>query len=379
MITFRPSPTSFRVSRSDLVANVLGRFTEPLPVDAMRSTLNPLWTSQLRGVIESITPTGDTARTIRLRCNHEFEAHRAGQFVTVGVDVDGVRHHRSYSVSSAPAPIGVDRRARRTIEITVQGVVGGTVSTHLTSDARVGDIVHLTPPAGEFVLPDTPPGKLLFITAGSGITPVMSMLRHLARLAPHPDRCSVTMIHYAPSLDRTIFADELICLSESAAWLELHLVHTAGPGVRHLDRTELDRVCADRADRVTYACGPTGLLDTATDLWNADGIADLLHVEKFTTPSITAMPGDTHDGSGTAAFRRSGVTTTVGAGATILTAAEDAGVVAPSGCRTGVCHTCTAHLVSGCARDIRDGRITEAGSHVQICVSTPLGHAELDL
>ena len=60
-------------------------------------------------------------------------------------------------------------------------------------------------------------------------------------------------------------------------------------------------------------------------------------------------------------------------------AAEDAGVTAPSGCRTGVCHTCTAHLVSGCVRDIRDGRITEAGSHVQICVSTPLGHAELDL
>ena len=140
-------------------------FTPLLPDDYLE-LINPLWSTQeLRGRIERIYPETEDAVTILIK---------PGQYLRIGLDIDGVRHWRAYSLTSDP-----DREDGR-ISITVKNVDEGTVSPHLVRGCEPGVIVGLGGVEGDFVLPEELPEKLLFISAGSGITPIMSMLRHLA-------------------------------------------------------------------------------------------------------------------------------------------------------------------------------------------------------
>ena len=148
----------------------------PLLPDDYLELVNPLWSTQeLRGRIERIERETDSAVTVFIRPGYDWSGHKAGQYTRVGVVVDGVFHWRAYSLTSEPDhPQGY-------IAITPKRVDEGVVSPYLTNDARPGDIVRLGGVEGDFVLPDEPPERLLFISAGSGVTPIMSMLRSLER------------------------------------------------------------------------------------------------------------------------------------------------------------------------------------------------------
>ena len=148
----------------------------PLLPDDYLELVNPLWSTQeLRGRIERIEREIDSADTVFIRPGYDWPGHKAGQYTRVGVVVDGVFHWRAYSLTSEPDhPQGY-------IAITPKRVDEGVVSPYLTNDARPGDIVRLGGVEGDFVLPDEPPERLLFISAGSGVTPIMSMLRSLER------------------------------------------------------------------------------------------------------------------------------------------------------------------------------------------------------
>lgn len=347
---------------------VLDRLTSPLPTEAYRTALNPLWAATPRGRITAIRPLTATSVAITMRTNRAWPGHRPGQFVTVGVDVDGVRHHRCYSLTSVAAGAGAT-----TIEIAVHHVPGGVVSGHLNQRAKVGDLIHLDAPAGEFVLPTNEPRRLLFLSGGSGVTPVVAMLRELDRRRSTAD---VVVIHYSPSADATMFGTELNGLCE-AAGRQLHLVHPE-QGDPLFSHAELIRLCPDWAARTAYSCGPAPLMNAATGLWDDAGVLDALHLESFTPPAVV-RPADAAPSDTVVTFDRSGVTTTVGDATTLLEVAEAAGVRAPSGCRSGVCHTCTTKLSSGCVINARTGRSADAGSHVQTCVSLPVGDVSLDL
>lgn len=195
-----------------------------------------------------------------------WAGHRAGQYVGIGVDVDGVRFTRSYSLTS---PEGAEH-----LTVTVQEVDGGAVSPTLVRDLPIGTIVELEQAAGEFTLPDPLPEKLLFVTAGSGITPVMGMLRTLDRAGTMPD---VVLVHGARTPEDTIFRAELAGLAARHPSLRVVLRHSAVSG--RLDPATIDTVVADRADRTVYACGPDGLLDALESAW--DGVV----AERFTPPA----------------------------------------------------------------------------------------------
>src|SRR5690348_7318067 len=151
-------------------------FTPLLPDDYLE-LINPLWsTRELRGRIERIHREQGDAVTIVIRPGHEWPGHRPGQYLRVGVVVDGVFHWRAYSLTSSP------ERADGCIAITPKLVPEGVVTPFLVGQARPGAVIRLGGVEGDFVLPEPPPEKLLFISAGSGITPIMSMLRHLARV-----------------------------------------------------------------------------------------------------------------------------------------------------------------------------------------------------
>src|SRR3954447_2608153 len=187
------------------IRSTAAQLTTPLHPDDYLRLVNPLWSArELRGRIEKVVPETDDSATLIIRPGWGWSyKHSPGQYVGIGVQVEGKFQWRSYSVSSAP------ERRGRTISITVRAMPEGLLSSHLVRGLEPGTIVRLALPQGDFVLPDPPPPKILFWTGGSGITPVMSMLRTLHRRGTMPD---VVHVHSAPTRDQIIFRDELHAL-----------------------------------------------------------------------------------------------------------------------------------------------------------------------
>ena len=342
-------------------------FFSPLLPDDYLELINPLWSTQeLRGRIERIHPEADGAVTVVIKPGHRWGGHRAGQYLRIGVVVDGIHHWRAYSLTShSDRPDGC-------ITITPKLVDSGKVSPWLTGHARPGDIVRLGGVEGTFTLPEKVPPRMLFITAGSGITPIMSMLRSIDRDGAF---CNIVHIHSAKAADRVIFGEELNGLAADRPWLDLHVQETATAG--RVSVADLDRLCPDWRERRTFASGPGPMLDDLQAHWKAEGLEEQLSMERF-QPVIGGDPGEGSGGSIT--FRKSNVTTVAEAGTPILVAGEEAGVDMPFGCRMGICHTCVGQLCSGRLRDLRTGEVHGAeGEMVRTCVNAPEGPVELKL
>jgi stearoyl-CoA 9-desaturase NADPH oxidoreductase len=337
--------------------------TTPLVPRDFIDLVDPLGNPRdLRGRIESVTSDTADAATVRIKVGNGWRGHRAGQYVRLGVDIDGVRQWRTYSITSPVTSVG-------RIDITVKAVPDGVVSNYLITQASAGTLVHLDQAAGSFTLPTRAPAKALFITAGSGITPVMGMLR--SHLADIPD---TVVIHSARAADDVIFGAELRRLDESGA-IRLIERHTATQP--RLRSTDVQTLVPDWAERDTWACGPAALLDDVETRWMHLGHANRLRTERFTMPAVGGGEG------GPVTFSKSGATTDTDSDTTLLQAGEDAGVLMPSGCRMGVCFGCVVPLRNGAVRDVRNGDITigapDAGVLVQTCVSTVAGSCELDI
>ncbi len=323
--------------------------------------LDPLRSgTDLRARVVEVRPETRDAATLVLRPGRTWRGHRAGQYVRVGVDVDGVRQWRSYSTTAPAGPDGL-------LSITVKAQGDGTVSPFLVRRARPGLVVQLEQAAGEFVLPDALPAAVLFVTAGSGLTPVMGMLREAGeRLG---DTCDVVVVHSDRTPEDVLFGDEL---RELAASGRVRLVerHTTTDGRLTVD--ELRRLVPDLAEREAWACGPGELLDALEAHWS--GATGRLRTERF-RPVLT-VPGE----GGTARFARTGTVVEADGSTPLLVAGEEAGVLLPSGCRMGICFGCVLPLRSGAVRDLRSGDVTTAGEGVlvQTCVSAAAGPCELD-
>ena len=336
--------------------------TTPLLPDDYLGLFDPLQGRELRARVEQVLPEASGAATLVLRPGPAWTTHTAGQWVRVGVDVDGVLHWRSYSLTCPP-------RADGTIRITVKAVADGFVSHHLAQRTAPGTVLRLEPAAGDFVLPETCDGPLLFVTGGSGITPVMGMLRHLVEQGDLPD---TVLLHSALHADDVIFGDELRALAAAHERFTLLERHTDLDGL--LAPGELDVVVPDWRQRETWACGPAGLLDGLEDHWESAGLRDRLHTERF-KPKTVIVPG----AGGSVSFTRSEKATDVDGSTPLLDAGEAAGVLLPSGCRMGICFGCIVPLRSGRVRDLRTGEVHgEEGDLVQTCISTAAGACEID-
>ncbi len=258
----------------------------------------------------------------------------------------------------------------RTITITVKAMPEGFLSTHLVGGVAAGTIVRLAAPQGNFVMPDPAPAKVLFITGGSGITPVMSMLRTLARREQITD---VVHLHSAPTESDVMFAvgaGRARTTPSRGYQLRLRSTRTQG----RLDLGRLDDEVPDWRERQTWACGPEGMLSAAERVWSAAGIAENLHLERFAVSKAAA-----HGQGGTVEFARSGKTLTVDAATPLMEAGEQVGVRMPFGCRMGICQSCVVGLLDGHVRDLRTGAEHEPGSRVQTCISAASGDCVLDV
>ncbi|MFJ8578269.1 ferredoxin reductase [Micromonospora sp. NPDC093277] len=338
--------------------------TTPLLPDDYLDLVAPLRAgAALRGRIVAVRAETRDAATVVIEPGRSWRGHRPGQYVRLGVDVDGVRQWRAYSLTSVPG--GASHR----IAITVKAIPDGKVSNHLVRRVRPGTIVQLDQAQGDFVLPEAVPERILFLTAGSGITPVMAMLR-----AGLPAQTDVVLVHSAPTEDDVVFGAELRALAARGA-LRLIERHTDTDGL--LGVHELDDLVPDHAQRQTWACGPVGLLDAVEAHWSARGLADRLHTERFRPTVISAGEG------GTLTFTGAGVTVEADGATPILDAGENAGVLMPSGCRMGICFGCVVPLRQGAVRDLRNGDLTTAlpgdGVLIQTCVSAAAGTCDIEL
>ncbi len=351
--------------RSSGLRRAVARLTHPLLPDDYLQHLNPLWSArELRGRVVEVRPETAHAATLVLRPGWGWSPHyRAGQYLGIGVQVDGRWHWRSYSLTSTPAVHD------GLVAITVKAMPEGFLSGHLVAGLAPGTVVRLQAPQGEFVLPEPPPARLLLLTAGSGITPVMSMLRTLDRHDTVPD---TVLVHSAPTAADVLFRAELHALAREHPQLRLHEQHTDTGGI--LTPADLAALVPDWAERETWACGPPPMLAAAEAAWEAAGVRDRLHLERFSV-ELSGAGGE----GGAVEFRRTGRTVEADGATTLLLAGEGAGVVMPFGCRMGICQSCVVPLVAGSARDLRSGRVAVAGDTVQTCISAAAGDVVLDL
>jgi ferredoxin-NADP reductase len=345
----------------DRVWRVAASVATPLVPEDYFDIVAPLRNaSRMRGRIESVHPETKDAVTLVIRPGLGWKGHTPGQYVRIGVDVAGVRLWRAYSLTSGPRTDGL-------ISITVKAIADGVVSNHLVRNARPGMVLDLDPATGEFVQPERLPRKVLFVTAGSGITPVMGMLRNHAFE-------DVVVVHAAPSKHDVIFGGELRLLAKAGS---LTLVESHDDVDGYLTPQRLVELVPDLTDRETWACGPTALLDLVEELYDAKGISDQLHTERFRPVVIVAGAG------GTVTFGKQSKTIEADGATPILTAGEAEGVLLPSGCRMGICMGCVVPLKEGAVRDLRNGDLTTAveGDNVKIqtCINAAAGPCTIEI
>jgi ferredoxin-NADP reductase len=351
--------------RINVLRGLAARATTPLLPDDYLKLLNPLWTArELRGEIVDVrNETADSA-TVTIKPGWGFSAdYQPGQYVGIGLRVEGRWHWRSYSLTSVPV------RDKKRITITVKATPEGFLSSHLVNGVTPGTIVRLAAPKGDFALPDPPPPKILFVSAGSGITPLMAMLRSLTARGHNPD---IVHLHSAPTAEDVIFHDELRNLEVSQPGYRLHLQLTKQDG--KLDFDNLDDLVPDWRERPTWACGPTPMLDTVETLWDSAGLSDDLHMERFTI-ARTDKGGE----GGTVTFAISDKTIEIDGATSLLEAGEKVGIQMPFGCRMGICQTCVLPLEDGNVRDFRSGNEHGPGDRINTCVSTASGDCTLKI
>jgi ferredoxin-NADP reductase len=364
--TIRPKPAGAQKHPGwHALRSVAGRITTPLLPDDYLKLANPLWSArELRGrVLEVRRETVDSATlVIKPGWGFRFD-YEPGQYVGIGVLMDGRWRWRSYSLTSSPVT------REKTITITVKAMPEGFLSSHLVGGVTRGTIVRLAAPQGNFVMPDPAPASVLFLTAGSGITPVMSMLRTLARRDQIGD---IVHVHSAPTESDVMFARELAELHDAHESYRLTVRATRTQG--RLDLSTLADTAPDWRERQTWACGPEGMLDDAQRAWSSVGAGDRLHLERFAASRAAA-----HGTGGTVTFERSGKTVEVDAATSLMDAGEQMGIRMPFGCRMGICQSCVVGLVDGHVRDLRTGAEHEPGSRVQTCISAASGDCVLDV
>lgn len=327
------------------------------------------WERPLARLVAREAASAD-AVTLLFKPNRHWAGHRAGQHVNLGVEIDGVRVTRSYSLTAPP-------RADGLLPITVKAIEGGRVSRYLSRDARIGDIVDLGPAFGEMTLPVSPRGSFLLLAAGSGITPLMALVRELAGQGMPVD---VTLMYWVRRREEACFLDELRGLAAAHPAFRLRLLLTRDTAVRadeaegRIDDALLGTHAGELAIQQVMACGPGAFVEAARHLL-ASRVATF-QAEAFTAPPMTVVD----EGEVDIRLQRSGRTLRVPRGESLLVALEQQGLKPPSGCRMGICNTCACGKSAGSTRHLPSGDLAhEPTQALKLCIHSAATDLELDL
>ncbi|MFV1873404.1 MAG: flavin reductase family protein [Oleiphilus sp.] len=338
-------------------------------LDASQDVKTNWFSASCQGITQE---TADTFSYEFIPTQTALSHFSAGAHITVRLPAgpNGAMVNRTYTLSSSPKTLP-------RFQLTVKQVKGGQVSNWLAENLHPGMTLEFTQAEGDFILPEQPPGRILFIAAGSGITPVMSMLRFLSDTA---NKSEIDLLYYARSAEDIIFREELDALCKKMKGLRLHYCIEA----KSSDWQGLDgRICAQHLEQFNklpeheiFLCGPSPFMNAATSALQAFGVADYqIHKEVFAldlsdisiqTQAKLQFTGET---SASKLTKK-----------TILDEAESRGISLASGCRSGICKTCRCKKLSGETVNLVSGqRSNKANEYILACVTQAVSDTVIQL
>jgi ferredoxin-NADP reductase len=330
--------------------------------------------------LASITPQASDAKTLRFIVSDGRKLNaRPGQFLTFSFLFDGMKVVRSYSICSSAA-----RSAY--IEITTKRARQGCVSVFLNDRASVGMTVEANGPFGGFCFDERKHDKVVLLAAGSGITPMMAMLRYMDDLCLET---TVTLLYCVRTNSDIIFESELDRLRSSLQNFRYHVLVSqphadwSGP-CGHISREFIENTVSEIELSHFFLCGPPAFMDASRALLTGLRVKpERIMQESFgNSASRSGQPVLAAAETGALVeFAQSGQTYAVRSGQTLLEAAEEHGIGIPSSCRQGQCGTCKIKLLAGSVRmDAEEGLDAESRAQrfVLTCVGHPDGAVKLD-
>ncbi|OLQ90390.1 hybrid-cluster NAD(P)-dependent oxidoreductase [Vibrio panuliri] len=308
---------------------------------------------------------------------------KPGQFVTIGVEVEGKAEYRAYSISSLPN--------EQSLQLTIKRVDGGKVSNYMVDHLTIGDSVECLPVAGEFNNIDYPPQsidgqkKVLLISAGCGITPVFSMARSWLAQSDSVDIC---FLHIARNIEQTIYFEQLEKMHQQEQMFDLKLLlkdaQSSGYPQGRLTAELLESLVPDFATRTVYLCGPSQfMLDVVSYLERLDFDMANFHQESF-TPTESGTIKDTSASSDSVSIELPafGQNLQVSKGTVLADALEQGGVPIIIACRSGICGSCKCKVKVGQVESSSHSPLSEeeiAQGYVLACSSTIESNVTIEL
>lgn len=332
-------------------------------VDQLLQALHPAWRlNRVLARVEAREWVAEDMLALRLRCNGNAGAWRPGQHLQLFIEQAGVRLSRSYSLTAVHG----DGR----IELAIKRQPGGRLSNYLLEHVAVGQVLELGQASGRLQWPQTVGAGVLLVAAGSGITPLLGLLRQaLAEGFSAP----ITLLHYVRSRSQRAFSRELQGLL--AQYPNLRVRWAISGEAAALDELS-GRFQASHLSGLPgsslLVCGPHGFVASVRQHWAGE-----LQSEAFSLPPAAPDAGLQQL---QLQFARSQLRVTGENASSLLVQAEQHGLRPAHGCRQGICSSCTCTLVSGAVRDLRGGGLfSEPGQPIRICVSVPQGDVVVDL
>ncbi len=363
--------------RKPTTQKLVAPLVSPRRIDDYLELVDPCWSlDQVRARVIEVQREGRDVTSLRLLPNDNWRGHRAGQHVLLTVAIDGVQQTRSFTLSCAPRP-------GEPLRVTIKAHSKGHVSRWVNERAQVGDVVTLSQAQGKFLLPATLPAQLLFISGGSGFTPMIAMAHELVRAKYQG---ALTWLHY--ELDEVPLEHELRALVSQLPNATLKIQRTApssrirGVAAPLLSQAQLSQLVPNWSSHEAFVCGPAGMMKTVIAMYTDAGLSAHVHSERFqplwkspAVPVLAEATGHRH-----LTFARSNKQSDARPGISLLEQAEHAGLQPQYGCRMGICHTCTCKKLSGTVRNELTGETSDArDEEIQLCIHTPLSDVSLDL
>lgn len=346
---------------------------------------SPVWTDDEPLTCVMVIPEAPEVMTFSFRpASGATFRFMAGQFITLELPLPEGPIWRTYTISSSPI-------TNSYLTVTVKAQPGSLGTRWMLDHLRPGMVLNARGPAGEFHLPTQPDGKYLFISAGSGVTPMMSMTTTLFERGDEPDICFVQCANRPVDL---IFRKRLEYMASRIAGLKLHFVvmgadpYEVWTGYRGtLNQLMLGLICGDYLEREVYCCGPEGFMANVREILNSLHFdMSRYHQESFgaaPAPQPAVFDDRVPDEAVQAQviFTQSGITRSCAETDTILQVAKTAAIRMPSGCNFGLCGTCKVKKVSGEVHMVHNGGISDsdiAEGYILACCSHPIGAVTIE-
>ena len=348
---------------------------------------SPVWRdSEMLECVAVLPETPDVKTFVFRPPSGAMFVYRAGQFLTLDLPLPGSNVQRTFTISSSPVTAAY-------ISITAKLQPDSVGTRWMHAHLRAGMRVRAFGPAGYFHLPPQPDGKYLFISAGSGVTPMMSMATTLFERGEDPDICFIQCARRPSDL---IFRRRLEYMASRVSGLGLHFVvskpepYEVWTGYRgQFNQLMLGLMCNDYLDRHVYCCGPEGFMNSVREILISLGYdMDHYHQESFHAPAESVaeikefddpVPDDSADAE--IVFARSGLSVACTEGDTVMQMARANGLPVASGCNFGLCGTCKIRKLSGEVHMVHNGGITEEDieeGYILACCSKPIGRVEVE-